>query len=185
VKSPNFHADLREPRIGCMVHYSAGDFNSTVSWVCDPTSKVSYHVVIAGDGAAVQLVPWDARAWHAGLCKPSRDSRSYEDANSAFYGIALSGGPAFGRPTDAQEQTLNSILWDRFAEHHWPVSEWWRIVGHDTEAVHTKASAPEHPKLWGKRGRKADPTGDSHGYGPLNPWLSLEGVRAALAATEQ
>ena len=171
MKSPNFNAALREPRIGCMVHYSAGDFNSTVQWCCDPASRVSYHVVIAGDGAAVQLVPWDARAWHAGKCSPSRESRSYEDANSAFYGIALSGGPEFGPPTDAQEQTLNSILWDRFQEHGWPVAEWWRVVGHDTEA------AP--------RGRKADPTGDSHGYGPAHPWLSLDGVRAALAATAQ
>lgn len=174
-KSPNFNADLREPRIGCALHYPECDFNTAVSWCCTPKgptndNPVSYHVIIAGDGAAVQLVPWDARAWHMGVCKPSRESRSYEDANSAFYGIALAGGPAFGPPTSAQEQTLNSILWDRFQEHGWPVQEWWRIVGHDSEA------APP--------GRKHDPTGDSHGYGPAHPWLSLDGVRAALAATQ-
>lgn len=167
-RSPN-HGELREPRIGVALHYSDGDFNSTVAWCCDPASKVSYHVVIAGDGAAVQLVPWDRRAWHMGRCAPSKTSCSYTDANSAFYGIALSGGPQFGPPTDAQEQTLNSILWDRFTEHGWPVCEWYRIVGHDSEAI--------------PAGRKHDPTGDSHGYDPGRPWLSLESVRAALAAT--
>lgn len=162
--------ELREPRIGVLLHYTDCDFNTAVSWTRDPASRVSYNVIIAGDGAAVQIVPWNLRAWHAGVCRPSKTSRAYEDANSAFYGIALSGGPQFGPPTDAQEQTLNSILFDRFEAHQWPLVEWWRIQGHDTEA------APP--------GRKHDPTGDSHGYGPSNPWLSLDGVRAALAATQ-
>lgn len=155
---------LREPRIGCLLHYSDGDFSSTVAWCKDPTSKVSYNVVIAGDGAAVQIVPWDLRAWHAGVCRPSVTSRSYEDANSAFYGIALSGGPSFGPPTDAQEQTLNAILFDRFEAHQWPLAEWWRVTSHSAEA-------------W-PRGRKVDP----EGTGPT-PWLDMAGVRKALAAT--
>lgn len=157
---------LREPRIGAMIHYSAGDFASTVAWCRDPVSKVSYNVVIAGDGAAVQIVPWDLRAWHAGVCRPSQTARSYEDANSAFYGIALSGGPTFGPPTSAQEQTLNSILYDRFEAHQWPLVEWWRIVSHGAEA-------------W-PRGRKEDPEGPDL----TKPWLSLEGVRKALAASQ-
>lgn len=165
MKSPNFNAELREPRIGVMLHYPACDFNTAVAYCCDPASKVAYHVVIAGDGAAVQLCPWDSRAWHAGVCRPSTTSRSYEDANSAFYGIALSGGPAFGPPTDAQEQTLNSILYDRFEAHAWSLSEWYRVVSHGAEA-------------W-PRGRKDDPEGS----GPV-PWLDMEGVRKALAATQ-
>jgi N-acetyl-anhydromuramyl-L-alanine amidase AmpD len=173
--SPN-HGELREPRIGCALHYTGGGFVESVAWCRVPKgptndNPVSYHVIIAPDGAAVQLVPWDRRAWHMGNCRPSQTSRSYEDANSAFYGIALAGGPEFGRPTDAQEQTLNGILFDRFHEHQWSLGDWWRVVGHDTEC-------------W-PRTRKHDPTGDSHGYGPSSPWLSLDGVRAALAATQQ
>jgi N-acetyl-anhydromuramyl-L-alanine amidase AmpD len=162
---------LREPRIGALLHFSDGDFASTVAWCRDPRSRVSYNVVIAPDGAAVQVVPWELRAWHAGVCRPSQTSRAYEDANSAFYGIALSGGPAFGPPTDAQEQTLTSILFDRFEAHQWSLGDWWRVQGHDSEC-------------W-PRNRKQDPTGASHGYGPAHPWLSLDGVRAALAATDQ
>ena len=152
-----------------MVHFSDGDYASTVAWCRDPASKVAYHVVIGADGHAEQIIPWELRAWHAGACRPSQTSRHYEDANSAFYGIALAGGPAFGPPTSAQEQTLNEVLYDRFTAHQWPLVEWWRIQGHDTEC-------------W-PRTRKHDPTGDSHGYGPTNPWLSLDGVREALAAT--
>lgn len=163
--SPNC-GELREPRIGCLLHYTDCDFNTAVGWTRDPASKVSYNVIIAGDGAAVQIVPWEQRAWHAGVCKPSQTSRHYEDANSAYYGIALSGGPQFGPPTPAQEQTLNAILWDRFETHQWPVAEWWRITGHDAEA-------------W-PRGRKIDPTGPD----PSKPWLDMDGVRQALAATQ-
>lgn len=158
---------LREPRIGALIHYSAGDFVSTVDWCRNPTSKVSYNAVIAPDGAAVQVVPWELRAWHAGVCRPSTTSRAYTDANSAFYGIALAGGPTFGPPADAQRMTLNSILHDRFEAHGWPVVEWWRIASHGAEA-------------W-PRGRKEDPEGPDK----ANPWLSLDDVRSALAVTAQ
>jgi N-acetylmuramoyl-L-alanine amidase len=164
-ESPNQNA-LREPRIGAMLHYPECDFVTAVNYCCDASSKVSYNAIIAPDGAAIEIVPRDRRAWHAGVCRPSQSSRSYEDANSAFYGIAIAGGPEFGPPTDAQEQTLNSILWDLFEAYQWPVCEWYRIVGHDTEAY--------------PRGRKIDPTG----HNPGKPWLSLQGVRDALCATQ-
>jgi N-acetyl-anhydromuramyl-L-alanine amidase AmpD len=162
--------ELREPRIGCMVHFTRGHFATDAAYCRDPASKVSYNLLIGPDGDTDLIVPWDLRAWHAGVCRPSPTSRHYGDANSAFYGIALAGGPEIGPPTSAQEQTLNEVLFDRFREHQWSVAEWWRIQGHESEA---------YPP-----GRKDDPSGSPPSYGLAHPWLSLDGVRKALSATQ-
>lgn len=167
--SPN-HGELREPRIGVMVHFTRGTYAVDCAYCRDPNSKVSYNLIIGPAGESDLIVPWDLRAWHAGVCRPSITSRSYEDANSAYFGVALAGGPEHGPPTSAQEQTLNEVIYDRFQEHGWPVQEWWRIQGHESEA-------------W-PPGRKDDPSGSPPSYGPSNPWLSLDGVRKALAATQ-
>lgn len=151
---------LREDRIGVMVHYSAGDFAGTVAWCKDPKSKVSYNAVIAPDGAVVVIVPWTLRAWHAGVCKPSSDQLHYTDANSAFEGIALSGGPEFGPPTDHQRKALAMLLQERFYARKWSPTETWRIVSHASEA-------------W-PRGRKDDPEGPHH------DWLLMADVRRSL-----
>ena len=148
-----------------MVHFTRGTYAVDAAYCREPSSKVSYNLLIGRDGETDLIVPWDRRAWHAGRCRPSQTSRSYEDANSAFYGIALTGGPELAPPTDAQELMLNEALWDRFEAHQWSVAEWWRVQGHESEAY--------------PRGRKDDPTGPD----PHNPWLSMDGVRQALART--
>ena len=155
---------LREDRMGVLVHYSDGDYASTVEWCKDPVSKVSYNTCIGPDGQIASIVPYDMRAWHAGVCRTSNpDQLPYHDANSAFEGLALSGGPQFGPPTDAQVSTLVTLIKARFAANGWDTSETWRITGHDIEA-------------W-PRGRKEDPTGPDRSQ----PWLSLDAVRDAVA----
>jgi Negative regulator of beta-lactamase expression len=154
---------LREPRRGILLHYSDGDFASTAAWCRDPASQVSYNLLIGPAGETDLIVPFTLRAWHAGVCRPSRDL-AYTDANSALEGIALAGGPAYGPVTDPQFQQLIATLYDRFVAHDWPRDDTWRITGHDREA-------------W-PRGRKPDPTGPN----AAAPWLDLDTVRAALLA---
>jgi N-acetylmuramoyl-L-alanine amidase len=50
-----------------VIHYTAGSSAAgTISWFQHPASKVSAHLVIARDGAATQMVPFNREAWHAG-----------------------------------------------------------------------------------------------------------------------
>ena len=50
-----------------VVHFTGGaSAESSVSWLVNPQSKASAHVVIGRDGSIVQLVPFDTVAWHAG-----------------------------------------------------------------------------------------------------------------------
>lgn len=50
-----------------VMHYTAGwTASSAISWLCDPSAKVSAHLVIDWDGTITQLVPFNIAAWHAG-----------------------------------------------------------------------------------------------------------------------
>ena len=87
----------------------------------------------------------------------------YVDANSAFEGIALSGGPKYGPPTPKQVRAVVKLIRERFQANGWPLSETWRLTSHDLEA-------------W-PRGRKADVTGPDK----LHPWLDLNAIRQEVA----
>jgi N-acetylmuramoyl-L-alanine amidase len=51
-----------------IVHYTAGsDAESSVAHFRDETSNASAHLVIGRDGRAWQLVPFNVKAWHAGV----------------------------------------------------------------------------------------------------------------------
>ncbi len=53
---------------GIVVHDTAGRLNgdSSVRWLCNPEARASAHLVVYRDGKVVQLVPFNAKAWHAG-----------------------------------------------------------------------------------------------------------------------
>lgn len=52
-----------------VVHRPVGSYHGSVDWLCNPKSQASCHVITEGNktGAdeATQLVPWNAKAWHA------------------------------------------------------------------------------------------------------------------------
>ena len=51
-----------------VLHATAGrDDSSDVFWCCQPESKVSYHVIVGRSGKVYVLVPFERRAWHAGV----------------------------------------------------------------------------------------------------------------------
>lgn len=154
---------VREPRIGVMLHYDASASDAgAVAWFADPRCRVSYQFLVLDDGSYVRIAPDDARAWHAGVCRPSDPARlQYRDANSAFYGIAA----ATNDKIDVTPLQTATIAWltRRYFEHEgWPVTDLWRVVGHRSEA-------------W-ERGRKSDPEG-----GDLkNPILAVDDVRQLI-----
>jgi N-acetylmuramoyl-L-alanine amidase len=51
-----------------IVHYTAGrDADSSIRHFCTPSANASAHLVIGRDGGVCQLVPFNRRAWHAGI----------------------------------------------------------------------------------------------------------------------
>jgi N-acetylmuramoyl-L-alanine amidase len=49
-------------------HFTAGrSAKESIDWLCSPKAKASAHVVVGRDGSIVQLVPFNIKAWHAGI----------------------------------------------------------------------------------------------------------------------
>lgn len=156
---------LIAPRLGVMLHYddSASD-RGALDWLTvDPRCGVSYNVLVTDDGVAHEIAPLEKRAWHAGVCVSSDPVRlNYRDANSAFYGVAVSARDG-EVVTAAQFAGVVGVVAMLATKHGWDLRyESWRIVGHNTEA---------HPP-----GRKIDPAGTVRN----RPVLSVAAVRAAF-----
>lgn len=151
-----------EPRIGCLLHFDASQNDKgAVAWFTDPRCEVSYQFLVTDDGIAHRIAPDDARAYHAGVCRPSKDVPRYKDANSAFYGIAIAATDG-DVCTPEQFRTVVRLCVQYFHKHQWGAKDVQRITGHSAEA-------------W-PRGRKHDPEG-------TNGVLSVEAVRKDVAQT--
>lgn len=51
-----------------VLHGTAGrDESADVFWCTQPESKVSYHLIVGRKGKVYVLVPFERRAWHAGV----------------------------------------------------------------------------------------------------------------------
>lgn len=162
VPNGQWNDHLREPRIGVMLHYDGSMSDAgAVSWFGHPQCRVSYHLLVLDDGSYVRIAPDTARAWHAGVCRPSSDRLDYRDANSAFFGIAAATTSGVD-VTPLQLLTIAFLVRRWFDLMEWPVTDTWRIVSHRSEA-------------W-PRGRKTDPEG-----GHLkNPIYSPDDVRSLI-----
>lgn len=68
-RSPNFGRRPAGARVDCLVlHADAGKSEAgTISWICSPDSKVSYHYLVHRDGTVTQFVAGEMRAYHAGV----------------------------------------------------------------------------------------------------------------------
>ena len=85
--SPNQSA-RHGTRVDLLVwHETAGAYAGSVSWLCNPRSDASAHIVIDEHGtAATQLVPLAAKAWHAAAYNAR--SVGVEHANTTAKGYA-------------------------------------------------------------------------------------------------
>lgn len=155
-------------RSGVMIHFDDSSSDASAEeWFRDPRCHVSYNRLVLDTGDVVQITPtMEHAAWHAGHCLTP-------NANRAFYGIAA----ATDERTPVTPAQLEAIAHDTaalFLLNRWPAADVTRrIRGHDEEAIYTKAEFPTKPALWGKLGRKIDPTG----LHPDRPILSLLQLR--------
>lgn len=137
VRSDRFD-ELTEERVGIMLHIYEDEPSTLIS----KKSNLSYNVLVLQDGSYSWLVNPSKRAWHAGNCKPSNPQLDYEDANSAFYGIALY--VPNGAATPMQLITGAWMVGNLLVHHGWPIDQdHWRLAYHSEEA-------------W-PRGRRSDP----------------------------
>lgn len=146
-------------RLGVMLHFDDSTSDASgIAWLTkDPRCKVSYNFAVRDDGTVVEIAPEEARAYHAGVCHPSIPELVYTDANSAFYGIAITAKMG-DTVSDAQKNGVVGLVKRLFQKNGWPLTDGWRITGHRAEA-------------W-PRGRKIDP----------DPVLNPQVIRDALIA---
>ena len=161
---------LAAPRAGIMLHYDDSSRDDwAVAWFHDPRCTNGYTWLVLDDGRIVELADPGMRTPHAGTCKTP-------NANSHYYGIAAATNglvPA----TEAQVASIISICLCVFIHHRWEfktVDE--RIVGHDAQAIWTPDSTPRR-ELWGRTGRKVDPTGQRPDGRPI---INLAEVKRRL-----
>lgn len=132
---------LEQPRFGVMLHYTAGTDLSGLQWLLfDPKCRASYSDLVLDDGTVVCIAPRDARAYHAGVCRPSAGilaatkGQGYHDANSAFYGIAIA-AESGDTATAAQLNIVTLMTAALFRNHQWPVEHVaFRLTDHASEA---------------------------------------------------
>lgn len=186
---PSSHVGGRiEPTL-IVLHDTAGglDASGSISWLCNPRSKVSAHFVVARDGVVTQLVPVDRAAWHAG--QSSWSGRA--NCNGYSVGIEIVNPGKLTRRGDRGYASFG---------HSWPLSDlvemstpehghgWWMPYTHaQVEAVDAliRALAIRFPSITDVAGhyhisprRKIDP-------GPHFPMARMQAILANRTAPDQ
>ena len=146
---------LAAPRRGIMLHYDDSSRDDwAVAWFDDPRCTNGYTWLVLDDGRVVELADPGMRTPHAGPCLTPA-------ANSAFYGIAATTN-ALVPATAPQRASIAAICAALCRHHGWTTDTEGdvapRIVGHDRQAIWTPAYTTRQ-ELWGRLGRKVDPTG--------------------------
>lgn len=133
-ESPN-HSGVIEPRL-IVIHYTGDNsLEGALSWLCAGQSGVSAHLVIAKDGTAYQLLPFNANAWHAG--RSSYNGERY--VNSFSVGIENVGIGDFW--PDEQVEANRGIVAALYAAY--PIVD---TVGHEDVAPGRKTDpGPNYP----------------------------------------
>lgn len=139
--SPN-HGE-RKGRVpdAVVLHYTGTPTGEdAIRQLCDPTTELSAHYLVAEDGHVVQLVPEARRAWHAG--------RGYwageRDMNSVSIGIEIANsGHDGGNPPYPQSQIAAVIALCQDICARWKIAPS-RVLGHSDLAPDRKADPGEH-----------------------------------------
>lgn len=109
-KSPNQSGGLSP--LYLILHFTAGTtLDGAVSWFLKPEARASAHLVIGRDGAVVQMVPFNRRAWHAGKSTWG----NLDGLNPYSIGIELVNAGKLRKRADGQ--------WVNWANHVIPADE--------------------------------------------------------------
>jgi len=117
--SPNFAASPANERLGVCFHHSVMPFEETLAHMLKPESRVSYHMLIAPDGARARLVADEHVAWHAGVSVFNGRPR----CNDFLLGVSFAGDTHAEPLTDAQISSALEWLAPRWTRHGW-TSAW-------------------------------------------------------------
>jgi hypothetical protein len=170
-------------RAGVMVHFddSSSDAGG-VSWFRDPSFKLSYNRAYEDDGTRVRITPSiHDQAYHAGICKvePQLPTGTlpggfkYGGANTGYFGLAFTADHN-DHITREQLDAMTTDIAILFRLAAWSADDVdTRIVGHDSRAIFNPRDNPTRRDLWGKLGRKIDPTGSV----PGDPVVNLDELR--------
>lgn len=113
--SPN-HATLPlHERRGVCFHHTEMPFAETLAFMARPESRVSYHVVIAPDGARARLVADEHLAWHAGVSV----FHGREGCNAFLLGVSFAGDTRMAPLTEAQLASALEWLAPRWVKSGW------------------------------------------------------------------
>lgn len=173
-------------RVGIMGHFDGSRTDKGAqSWFDAPDFKLSYNRAYTDAGRRIRLAPAiEYKAYHGGKCRS--DARVRDNANTAFYGLCVTAGD--GQVATVEQFTSWCVDAAVIARYHqlrgdpgWETSNigYW-ITGHENWAIHSPAST-KNKALWGKLGRKHDPTGENPKKG-LPPVLDLAAARLTVAA---
>jgi N-acetylmuramoyl-L-alanine amidase len=111
--SPNF--DARHANYVILHHTSNDNVADALATLTSPLKSVSSHYLVSRDGAILQLVDENRRAWHAGASWWGGQT----DMNSASIGIELDNTGDEAYP-DIQIAALTTLLADIAARHQIP-----------------------------------------------------------------
>ncbi len=121
--SPNCAATPAHECLGVLFHHSVMPFDATIARMRDPVSEVSYHCLIAPDGARCTLVRDEHIAWHAGASTFLGRTR----CNDFLLGLAFAGDTYAAPLTDAQLASAVEWLDARWTRYGWTLD---RIADH-------------------------------------------------------
>ncbi len=113
--SPNCDRAPPHEHLGVLFHHSVSSFADTIVRMLDPASKVSYHVLIDGDGTRCRLVPDEHIAWHAGASQFLGRTR----CNDFLLGVAFAGDTRLAPLTEAQLASALEWLAPRWMRYGW------------------------------------------------------------------
>jgi N-acetyl-anhydromuramyl-L-alanine amidase AmpD len=117
-RTPNISAGRVIKPTHVVLHHTSGAYAGSVSWCCDPVSKVSYHCIIARNGKRTALALPSQRTWHAGVSS----WQGRKDCNSFSVGMAWE-GDTYQTPL-SEDALLSAVeyLLPILREHHIPLA---------------------------------------------------------------
>lgn len=116
--SPHFSDEPPHERLGVCFHHTVLGFAETIAFMRSPESRVSYHVVIAPDGARARLVPEESVAWHAGVSV----FQGRAGCNAFLLGVAFAGDTYAAPLTEAQIESALEWLEARRTRLGWSLA---------------------------------------------------------------
>jgi AmpD protein len=135
VRTPNVSAKPILPE-AIVLHHSGGSYAGGVSWIKNPASRVSYHVLVAEDGRRTVFANPTQRTWHAG----KSEWHGRKDLNSWSIGASFAGD------TTAEPLTLAAM--ESMAEYLVPIMREYRLTVADVTDHRTVAPGRKDDLAW-------------------------------------